>query len=327
MQSRNDCSSKLLSRAYADVSTKYGDFCLHVEEEYVDYKTGAYRSISLYHGNHEQVIIPNLNEFDFHKFCLFRCKYIEKSKFNQWILGYVNENFDGPKRNIWNYGDAKYQEQKIDCPVYAFDLRTNTRGGVIFTNGSLKINENTICMPEFFENIETDEYEKLECTSKAYFSRHGEFLAIIKQGTKIIIEYNEKKYRTDKWSKPFSESIISLTDKEFTCDDFRKIITILEKMPINEREKKFVVDELITYMNIHNENEFSTINRFTLEPFKFDDIVEYIKSQDLTDLVEKFIELLSNNFHIDIEDLLGENPPNQQKNNGYVKKYKKNHES
>ena len=53
-------------------------------------------------------------------------------------------------------------------------------------------------------------------------------------------------------------------------------------------------------MNIHNENEFSTINRFTLEPFKFDDIVEYIKSQDLTDLVEKFIELLSNNFHIDI---------------------------
>ena len=98
-------------------------------------------------------------------------------------------------------------------------------------------------------------------------------------------------------------------------------------MPINERTKKFVVDELITYMNIHNENEFSTINRFTLEPFKFDDIVEYIKSQDLTDLVEKFIELLSNNFHIDIEDLLGENPPNQQKNNGYVKKYKKNHES
>ena len=98
-------------------------------------------------------------------------------------------------------------------------------------------------------------------------------------------------------------------------------------MPVNERTKKFVVDELITYMNIHNENEFSTINRFTLEPFKFDDIVEYIKSQDLTDLVEKFIELLSNNFHIDIEDLFGENPPNQQKNNGYVKKYKKNHES
>lgn len=74
-----------------------------------------------------------------------------------------------------------------------------------------------------------------------------------------------------------------MTDKDFTCDDFRKIITSLEKIQINERLKKLAVDELTTYMNIYNENEFITISRFTFAPFNFDNIVKYIKHQDLVE--------------------------------------------
>ena len=40
LKSRRNSETKLLSRAYADVSTKYGDFCLHLEEGYTDYKFG-----------------------------------------------------------------------------------------------------------------------------------------------------------------------------------------------------------------------------------------------------------------------------------------------
>lgn len=315
----------MLSRAYADVDTKYGNFCLHIEQGYTDYKFGPYRQVYLYYGNHEQVMIPWSNDFDFHKYCLFKCKYIEQDKFNQWMMGYVNENFDGPKRSIWNYGQAINKNEKCDLPIYACETRTSSNQGVIIINGDLKLKENVECIPEIFDHYERelDAYESLECSSKAYFGNYGEYVAILKQGYTITIEYQKQVYRTREWNKDYFEFIESITNKEFTCDDFKKIITKIGTSSLSENIKNFIVSELKTYINIHDEQDFDKFDACTLESFSFEELLEYIKQQNLTELIEKSLESMSEIFQIDIEEVLGTNAPNQQKESQNVKKITK----
>ena len=69
IESITDDKAKLLSRAYVDVETKYGIFCLHLEEGYTNTRYGPNKVVSLYYGDHNKVIIPWKNDFDFNRFC------------------------------------------------------------------------------------------------------------------------------------------------------------------------------------------------------------------------------------------------------------------
>lgn len=318
LKSRKDPKTKLLSRAYADVSTKYGDFCLHIEEGYTDYKYGSpYRFVSLYHGNHEQTMLNWMNDFDHNKYGLFRWYYVEQNKFSRWVMGFENDIFNNPKRNVWKYGRLNDTSS-----VYASEFLTNSNAGVIFRNGHLKLKKNTMYIPDIFDWLkqELKEYEDLDCTSKAYFCNCEECVAILKQDSTISIEYKKKNPRTYDWSKEFSDHIVSATTQEFTEEDFKNIITQLEISSISETLKSFTVSELESYKNIHNTNDFGTLDKFTLEPYHFEDMLQYIREQNLIEVVEKGIESLSSTFHMDIEELLGQNPPNQAKEPPYVKK-------
>lgn len=302
MKARNNPETKLVSRAYTDVSTKYGDFCLHLEESYTDYRFGPYRSVSLYHGNHEQVIENWNNEFDFARYCLFRWKCIKRNNFDQWMMGYASE---GPKINSWSYGDI---------PLYSKD-----DGGVatvISMDGSLKLMDNLEYISFLYgSELKEDylkQYEDMDCTSKAYFSSYGILVAVIKQGNTINIDYrNQREY----WNLCYSDKVISATNQRFTKEDFENIIERLEQFPLIAREKKSIISVLSAYINTHDEKDFATLNTFTLKPYTFEDMLQYVKQQDLGELVERGIETVSDTFNVDVEEILGKNPPKH-----YVKK-------
>lgn len=322
LKSRKQTETRLLSRAYADISTKYGDFCLHIEQEYTNYKFGPYRSISLYYGNHEQVLIDWKNDFDFRKYCLFRYKYNEKSKFSQCTMGLINVKFDAPRLNIWNYGVTK----NSDIPIYS--MEENHNSGAIFINGTSKLEENFKYIPRVFDFRGEDllkQFEDKNCTSKAYFCNYrGEYVAILKQGTTISIEYKKEIsniFGMDNGQvNCFSASIPSFTTREFTKNDFENIIKIVEESSISNELKRFVISQLNGYINTHNENDFKSLNLFPLECYNFEDILQYIQQSNLVEVVETGLESLSKKFHIDMEDLLGQNPPNQTKNLNISKK-------
>lgn len=320
LKSRKNPGTKLLSRAYADISTKYGDFCLHIEEGYTDYKFGPYRFVSLYYGNHEQVMIDWMNDFDFSKYGILRWRYGDQYKFSQWFMGFEDEKFDCPKRNTWKYG-----ESNDASPIYASTSRTSTNSGAIFMRGISKIDENIMYIPEIFDYYcrlqpELKEYEDLDCTSKAYFCNYSECVAILKQGSNISMEYKKKDFKTHNWIKGFSVSIASATTQEFTQEDFKNIITKLEAPSISDSLKTFTISELESYKNIHNADDFESLDKFTLEPYHFEDMLQYLEKKNLIEVVEKGIESLSSTFHMDIEEILGQNPPNQTKEPPYVKK-------
>lgn len=322
LKSRNNLETRLLSRAYADVSTKYGDFCLHIEENYADYKWGPYRSISLYYGNHEQVMIELQNDFDFNKYCLVRCKYMKQNEFNQAMLGFTDVNYDMPRLNIWNYGKIKSGA----FPIYSMENSINHNSGAIFINGTLKLEENAVCVPQIFDfykikNI-LKQYEDLDCTSKAYFGNYrGECIAVLKQGSIIRVEYEKENSKNRDWENCFSDRIISLTSREFTKNDFIDIMDVIATSTIiGDGLKEFVISQLTAYINTHNENDFESLNSYNLASCNFEAMLQYMEQQDLVNLVESGIESLSEALSIGIDEILGENPPNQTKVSQYAKK-------
>lgn len=322
LKSRNNSKNKLLSRAYKDVSTKYGDFCLHIEENYTDYKFGPYQSISLYYGNHEQVLEKYKNDFDFNKYCLLRWKFMNQNNFDQWMMGYVNEYFTKPKLNFWNFGDT----EKKDLPIFSVEDYENFNSGTILFDGKLKIKDNYKYLPQIFDYFKIEkqlmQYENSNLSSKAYFCNYSNFVAIQKKDSEICIEYRKENYITKEWEECFSSKIVSLTAQEFTQEDFLNIIIKINNSPINSELKKFIISSLTAYLNIHDKKDFKTIKRFTLKPYKFDDLLQVLKQSDLEKLIEKKLESLSDTFSISLEEILGKNPPNQIKQSQYVKRIK-----
>ena len=244
---------------------------------------------------------------------------MSQSKFDQWMIGFEDENFDAPKRNIWKYGVSL-----ATVPIYASDSRTDRNSGVIFMKGNPKLAENIMYIPDKFDYCrikeELKEYESLDCTSKAYFCNYSECIIMLKQGSTIRMDYKKENPRTHYWEKEFSSYIPSETAQEFTVADFENILEKLEVSSLSERLKYFVVSELESYKNIHNPEDFDSLHTFTLEPYHFEDMLGYIEGKNITELVEKGIEMVTSTFCMDIEDFLGQPPFNQSKNLSYVKK-------
>lgn len=321
LKSRKNPETRLLSRAYADVNTKYGDFCLHIEENYSSYKWGPYRSISLYYGNHEQVIIDWKNDFEFNKYGLVRCNHVKQNNFDQFMLGFSNENFSLPHLNIWNYGEIV----SSDFPIYAMKDSAKNYSGIILMDGTLKLEENLKYIPTIFDfpNMKSciKKYEDSDCTSKMYFGNYKcELVTILKLESMIKIEYEKENYEERKFENLFSDSITSLDSEDFTKHDFINIIDSISKSTINSKLKGFVISQLNAYINTHDENNFELLNSYNLAGCNFETMLQYMEQQDLCKLVESGIESLSETLCIGIDEILGENPPNQTKVSQYAKK-------
>lgn len=321
---RRNSETLLFSRAYVDVSTKYGDFCLHIEEKKTKNRFGPHVWLSLYHGHHEEIIDKYENDFNWPDYGIFRTKYMEEGDFYQWMLGFVDSVWSHPFRNIWTYGDVKTGSYKPKFPIYSFNEYQGTgKRGTILIDGNVKLKDSEEYLPDMFENIGAEEYERISCTSKAYFGTPSENIAILKypipqNPNHIKIIYKQKNRRTDQFETKCVTSIDSKTEKEFTENDFELIISALEEMPIHQDLKKFVIDEIKTYVSLSYQNNAFFIGNFpdTPEPINlsnvleregYDSLLDTIERNKAAEFVEKLIENISQNFHISISDLLYKN--------------------
>lgn len=329
IKARRNNETKIFSRAYVDISTKFGDFCLHIEEKTKN-QYGSYILLSLYHGHHDVIIDDLYNDFNWPKYGIFRTKYMKKNDFYQWMLGYVDTVWSHPFRNIWSYGGTKSKDNKCKAPIYSFsEFQGNGNRGTIFIDGSLKLKDNLEYIPDMFDNLKVNEYENSLYNSKAYFGTPSKHIAVLKYLDSNFIEiiYKQKNKQLGIFEEKSSINIESLSNEEFTYDDFEKIICALDIMPIDSCLKKFVICELQTYISIHyskNSNFFirngSNVEEFPikladfLKQENFATLLDLLNSTDANEFVEILIEDITNFFHISINDLLG-NPP-IEKNKG-----------
>lgn len=308
----------VFSRTYVDVSTKYGDFCLHIEEKNTDNEYGPHVWLSLYHGNHNEIIDELSNDFNWPEYGIFRTKYMKKNEFYQWMLGFVDNVWNHPFRNIWSYGQTKVGKNTSNSPIYSFnEYQGYGKRGTIFIDGSIKLKENKECIPDMFENLEVDEYENISYNSKAYFGTPSEHVAILKylNSNNIKIIYKQKNKRSGNFEEKATTTIQSNTNKEFNEHDFEQIVAALEEMPINKFLKKYIIDEIKTYIAIYFRNNRFYIGEFpddsyinlsnTLKQDGYDILVDILDRHDATEVVEKLIESISQIFHISIDELLG----------------------
>ena len=311
IEARKKKDTLLFSRAYADVATKYGQFCLAVEEKTNEYYFGPHIDLSLYYGDHTQTQHDWGKDFNFKEYCLFRWRYTNDKPCNRWCFGF-DTDLETPKRYLWEYGVANLNGKEVPLPIYAFENMYNYDKGIIFVNGQLKCKENQKYAPrtpEFTSSFE--EYEEMECDSKAYFVVANDNIAVYKIGNKITIDM--KSYMSyDCWPKVFSQSLPSKTFGQFTMDDFQQILSIIDSMPMKGRAKISLKDEIYAFLNVHYKEKLDKVSpNFTLEKCNFEKIIGVLKEQDLTKYVEELLEFISRNFYIEMEDLLGKNLPNQ----------------
>ena len=157
-------------------------------------------------------------------------------------------------------------------------------------------------MPIGFINLEVDEYEKEQVSSKIYYGASNT-IVVLKNGYEIKVIYNVYNPRKNRKDEKESANIISLTDGKFTKDDFEKIIASLELMDIDIELKESFITELTTYINVHT-SDFNTLTN-TLENVSYQELKEIFAKSNLTEFVEKLIENMSETFSISTSDLLG----------------------
>ena len=307
----------LYSRCYTDVETKYGTFCLEVDEMYDNaYETHCancfkdcykpkHRALTLYNVTHDNNDFKNIGyPYIYQHFGVLKFKSVPKSNFNQWHLGYVDKLYENPRRSIWNYGNVA--EKSVEkAPIYSISDYADNLGfrGAIILDGSIKTSNIKNYLPYYFANLEVDEYEKKEVTSKIYYGASNTIVVVLKNGYEIKVIYNVYNPRKNKNDEKESVNIISLTDGKFTKDDFEKIISSLELMNIDNELKESFITELVTYINVHT-SDFNTLTN-TVENISYQELKEIIEKSNLAEFVEKLIENMSETFSISISDLLG----------------------
>lgn len=304
LESTSKKENIIFRRAFINVSTKYGNFCFVVEYD----KTRGTKYITLYHGFFEDCFDFDLNDFDFHKYGVFRVRHTKDTKFDFWNMGYTKGQWEGP--NIYGYSslnNSLKNGQIVETQNFGFVNRKANDNSIILLDGKLKLSE-TVEKPDFFDYFEeiVEEYESRDVTSKAYFANPGECLVILKNGSNISIEHKKKERVTDKWIRQ-GLSIRSLTDGEFTLDDFQKCIEILEMVDLPCDLRDFAISGLTGYINTHAD-DMNIRDYLSLKDCEFSDIVASLKSDNLSNLVEDMLESLAETFNMDASDIIGESP-------------------
>ncbi len=301
-----DKNKLFYSRCYADVKTKYGNFCLLIEEQYMDGKSNPFRAISLYNKLSQEII--NDDEFDFTKAGILRILSSSSSHFKEYQFGYNISELKNPIKHIWCYNEAKYRNKIVKSPLYSINYYINDGyRGLIILNGKLKINENRNLIPDFIKTLSLKEYEALSLDAKIYLGNAKENIVILKKDYTIKLIYRQINIETYKLEEKKSLILKSLTNGSFTKDDFEKIIMSLEIMAIDSSKlNNAIIDELLSYIHIHDGKNFAKTKSF-ISDLSYENLLKIMKNYNLTDFIENLIENISLIFNIPIEEILGKN--------------------
>ncbi len=298
----------LYSRCYADVTTKYGTYCLEANEQFSNLNFGPHRDLTLYNVTHDNDKLNNpYFEYAYPYFGVLKFKYSSAGDFNQWLYGYVDNIFQNPRRNIWNFGtlfEKDVKKSADDGSIYCIGDYADSLGfrGAVILDGNIKTANIRHFLPDCFANLEVDEYEKEQVSSKIYYGA-ADTIVVLKNGYEIKVIYNILNRRKHKKEEKETVNIISLTDGKFTKDDFEKIIASLELMDIDKELKESFITELVTYINVHT-SDFNTLTN-TLANVSYQELKEIIEKSNLTEFVEKLIENMSETFSISTSNLIG----------------------
>ncbi len=289
----------LLNRSYIDITTKYGNYCLCIEENYTKICDSPNISISLYYGHHNEIIDNLTNDFDLQKYLIYRNKIVYHRCFEEWIVGSSKYNY----RHIWNYNRAIYEGKEIDSSIYAFQS-SNGNFGFIF-DGRLKISENKKYLPDLlYEDTIFEEFEQNSLGLKACFGNYKECLFIFKNENGYL-EFIIKKYIKGKWVKEEMKVkaskgwIITITDDE---DIIKKNIT---KFNFNKDLEKYIIEEFTTFISNRYSLDglFKILNTSTFDSLT-SSLTKYKSKSDTNKQIEALIESISHNFHISLEELI-----------------------
>ncbi len=304
----NESKTKLLEISYADVSTKYGDFCLHIEKNYYgkSYKS-PYLTLSLCYGHHNEEIYKLANNIDYSDFCLFQTRIVPFADCERWDFGSFKKRWFREFRSILNrdsiYNNAKY----ISSALYTFE--SNGNYGVIFMNAKMKLPEKYILTALLLLEEYAYEYEKEDWDSKAYIGNGNEMLFLLKKDKNVRVIHKE--YIDGVWTKKEFEPIYG-ENLKFTRKDFEQILVNIENYSLSDDLKKYVIDELNTFLNLHNEN--LTEIKSILKGYEYNDLLNKYFKGNIALNVERLIEDIMNNFHISIEELIGSKEKLEQLN-------------
>lgn len=305
-----DEDNLLLVRAYRDVSTKYGNFCLEIEESS---KNDMTRTYSLYHGTASQVLKLEDNDFDFSKYCLYRWQYnkdLKGKNFNRWNMGFVRKDYDGPSLNVFEFDKSIKVDRLVDSPIYGISKRTSNDNGVILLDGELKVKNNlNNGVPDFFDinySIIRD-YEIKDYTSKAYFANPGAFIALLKIDRFMRVEYRRKDKATGKMKIEEIFSLYSSTKGKFTRKDFKKLLSLIYILNIDDRIKDFAIKGIEGYLDVHTQN-MDIDPMFSLRDTSFDSLLLEMNGDEVSQSIKRKLELLSETFGVEEREMFGENP-------------------
>ena len=314
LQARANSDTKLISRAYVNVNTKYGSFCLHLEEGYQKEDQEPYSQVSLYLGTSDQVINDN-NDFSFQEFGIFRSDYHKKDDFNIFNMGYDENSPINPKTAIWNFGKVNKNGQIVKTSLYAFTSHKQKDSGIVLIDGSIKIAENQKLLPDIFKYYQIDEQlqqiDQVVCNSKMYFANYNEFLVVIKKGSQLTFEYRQKDENME-WKSLYSITVNTQKVGEIIVPDIKLILLELEDIPLSDDFKATIINQLQSFLSTHK-IDLKKLS-FTLKPYNIESMLAQLKDQDLSELIETELEKLSELFNIPVEELVRKRKasPNQK---------------
>lgn len=324
LKARRNPENLLFSRAYVDVETKYGDFCLHIEKGGNLCCISPYSFLALYHGKAEEIM--EYNNFVFRQEGALKHTLFEKDNFSGWQIG--NAKFDEVKKHRYIYGQLPDDK---GSSLYAIRMLSKGFIGMIVDSGEITDNVSYEYEPidyhsDMFEFLYSKNYY-----SKAFFlldGLHG--LEIIKDDNGILVGYRTR--QNCRLNEVFLMKLSTLVKGRLSSDELLSIVNVL-KAKSSDELVSMVCDELEIYENIsknlNDNNEVQDVvqlsSPFMLPIVDWDMAVETLRNSDPVKLTEDIIENYSRELGVTIDDIIGiEDKTQIEEHKSWVKQIKHN---
>lgn len=299
-----------LVRAYRNFATKYGTYCILVEDTLKNVRTPIIEPgfrIALYKKN----FLPseNSSSIDNNKDCIFELK-LRKDKTEEYSFC-GNAHGNQPPNYVVKYDPIPGSENEY---LYSSFVKSNSFCGLIVQNGSIDVfNTCRRQLPMSFDTLNrkyafTDD-EETPHTSKAYFAIRDNALSVLKDNNVITIKCLIPDFIRG-WKVSSEEKIKSQTYGPFTREDIEEVIRTINEYELSREFIVPVIRSLTGYVRIHKDNDLSKGKKFTLEGKSFEQLAEIIQKEEvakLSERVEKGLAVLSDTFAAPIYNLLGIN--------------------
>ena len=309
-----DPNTRLLSRAYTDVETKYGPFCIFIEEDYKTEGKESYRKVSIYYGNHSQVLNQRNNLFDEESGNILNWHYDLETTEEYFNFGLYNYSRDDSTRRGPEDIDNRTQieilpTQKNETSIYFAkkkDKKENNNRYYYITIVPTPIDDSQLLETIYNKHSNIEGIFKGEAPTILIGHYDPYIISKKLEGDKIILELSTRKSTQQLSYHPittFGE------EKTFTKDDILTIINHCnDDIHRNPDFNEFIIGQLVFYITTHDEYNLSNLKPgLSLREQDFESAIDELTQysyEEYVEIVEKSLENLASSLCISIETLL-----------------------